>query len=587
MRRTWWWIFGLFIAVPALALALLGLRAVRAERIERRQQIRDQQAQIARLADAAISNALAKAEGAVEFTLDSQGLLVFPREKVYFGEFGRQPRWLRRQWPAATRQWIDDAQAAEAQRRPQDAAAVYRRIAAAEPKLRPWAELALARLRDPAAVARLDWSRSEALTPTGLPLALVAGAFADTAATLEAVRSGRWWLSYDERRFHDEELRRRLAHSPDPRLDELVAIDRIVRGRQTGPFLIHGGKAISYDRLQVILHAAVTPLLARAAFRAAVRDAQNRPVWQDVPGGLPAIEHTAGLRALPGWELAFSPAVESGSLHERRLLWYGLIVLLIMLLMFGLILTARIVRREVELSRLQSEFIAAVTHEFKSPITGIRLLLERIVSGRFPAPGSAAGYHEAIGRETDRLERLVNRVLETQKIQAGQRKYNLAPASIVEIAEAAVQRLRPQAEAQSIAVSLEAPAGIPELPLDRGAISDAVENLLDNAIKYSPSGARVVVSIQIVDGQVSVAVSDEGIGIEKEDLPRVFDKFYRGRRGDRHDVRGTGLGLALVKAAAEGHGGTVTVASAPGKGSRFGLHLPLENGVHGPDPDRG
>ncbi len=585
MRRTWWWIFGLFIAVPALALALLGLRAVRAERIERRQQIRDQQAQIARLADAAISNALAKAEGAVEFTLDSQGLLVFPREKVYFGEFGQRPLWLNRQWSLATQRWIDDAQAAEAQQRPQDAAAVYRRIAAAEPKLRAWAELAGARLSNPSGVARLEWSRSDALSPSGLPLALVASAPADTvlAATLESLRSGRWWLSYDERRFNDEELRRRLAHSPDPRLDELAAIDRIVRGRQTGPFLIHGGKAISYDRFKVILHAAVAPMLARAAFQAAVRDAQNRLVW----GELPAIEHAAGLRALPGWELAFGPAVEPNPIDERRLLWYGLVALPIILLMFGLALTAKIVRREVELSRLQSEFLAAVTHEFKSPITSIRLLLERIVSGRFPAPGSPAGYCEAMGFETDRLERLVNRVLETQKIQAGQRKYNLAPASIVEIAEAAVQRLLPQAEAKSIAVSLEAPAGIPELPLDRGAISDAVENLLDNAIKYSLSGARVVVSIQIVDGQVWVAVTDEGIGIEKEDLPRVFDKFYRGRRGDRHDVRGTGLGLALVKAAAEGHGGTVRVTSAPGKGSRFCFELPLENGAHGPDPDRG
>jgi len=582
MRRTWWWIFGLFVAVPAVALALLGLRAVRAERIERRQQVRDQQAQIARLADAAISNALAKAEGAVEFTLDSQGLLVFPREKVYFGEFGRKPAWLRRQWPPATRQWIDDAQAAEAQQRPQEAAAVYRRIAAAEPKLRPWAELVLDRLRDPADVAKLQWSRSDALTPSGLPLALVAGTLADAAATLEALRAGRWWLSYDERRFHDEELRRALAQTPDPVLDELAAIDRIVRGRSSGPYLIHGEKAISYSRLRAMLDVAVAPLLSRAPFRAAVRDAQNRVVWGELPG----IENAVGLRALPGWDLAFGPAVESNSIDQRRLLWYGFVTLPIILLMFGLALTARIVRREVELSRLQSEFLAAVTHEFKSPITSIRLLLERIVSGRFPAPGSPAGYLEAIGRETDRLERLVNRVLETQKIQAGQRKYNLVPASIVEIAEAAVQRLRPQAEAQSIAVSLEAPPGIPELPLDRGAISDAVENLLDNAIKYSPSGARVVVSIQIVDGQVWVAVTDEGIGIEKEDLPRVFDKFYRGRRGDRHDVRGTGLGLALVKAAAEGHGGKVAVTSAPGKGSRFCLQLPVENGAHGPDPDR-
>jgi signal transduction histidine kinase len=197
-------------------------------------------------------------------------------------------------------------------------------------------------------------------------------------------------------------------------------------------------------------------------------------------------------------------------------------------------------------------------------------------------PESAGEYYAAVGRETDRLERLVNRLLESQKIQAGQKQYSFQPASMGEIAEAAVERLRPHAEAKSIAIKFETSGEIPELLLDKAAITDALENLLDNAIKYSSSGTQVSVVVGMGEGQVCVAVRDQGTGIDPDDLPRVFDRFYRGRQ----NVQGTGLGLALVKAAAEAHGGTVAVTSTPGRGSTFFLRLPI--GVkHGPNPDRG
>jgi signal transduction histidine kinase len=99
---------------------------------------------------------------------------------------------------------------------------------------------------------------------------------------------------------------------------------------------------------------------------------------------------------------------------------------------------------------------------------------------------------------------------------------------------------------------------------------------VDNAIRYSPAGGRVVIRVEKRDRYLCVEVQDQGIGIDKEDLPRIFDRFYRGRRGDQHNVHGTGLGLALVKEAAEGHGGSVDVSSVPGQGSQFCLRLPLE-----------
>jgi len=255
--RTWWWTFGLFIAAPALALAVLGLRAVRLERIERQQQLRDQQAQTARLADAALSAALAQIEtseaasrGYPVFSLEPQGFRLFPRERVYFGEFGRQPAFARTGWLASTRQLIEQAQAAEAQQRTKEALPLYQRLGRLEARLRPWAELSEARIRG--AVPLLvnpEWSRLEGTTPSGLPVALLACAHVEQAAQPErtrfvplleasivSLRAGRWWLSYEERRFHDQELRRLLAlagstgrYAEDARLEELAAVERVVR----------------------------------------------------------------------------------------------------------------------------------------------------------------------------------------------------------------------------------------------------------------------------------------------------------------------------------------------------------------------
>jgi signal transduction histidine kinase len=229
----------------------------------------------------------------------------------------------------------------------------------------------------------------------------------------------------------------------------------------------------------------------------------------------------------------------------------------------------------VALNELQAKFVAAVSHELKSPLTGIRLLMERMAGGRLKAPEETREYYAAIARETDRLESLVSRLLESQAIQSERRKYDFAPASLDEIAGSAIQRLRPQAEAKGIRLAAQADAGVPDLPLEKTAIGDAIENLLDNAIKYSPPDTEVSIQIRSAGNEARVEVSDQGIGIEKSDIPRIFDPFCRGRRGDMESVKGTGLGLALVKAAAEAHGGAVEVSSAPSRGSRFILRLPI------------
>ncbi len=635
---TWWWGFGLLIAAPALLLALLGLRAVRAERIEREQQLREQQTQIARLADAALIGVWSELEQALlrsaepaalqspdfVFTFTAPDELVFQTDKVGYGEAMSLPE-RAVNWSFATQQLIEQAQAAEAQGRVSAAAELYRRLSQSEPKLRGWAEFCLARRGTKQDVLTLLPRLLEDRTPTGLPVALLLCAFVEPLpadqrvpfagllrATLERLRQGHWWLSYDERQFYDAELCRLLpsvaAHqslAPDARLEQLAALARNIRRSPpvnrngatrsyerdgaAGFLLFYApvpqssevwrGRALVPARITEVLNSTLAPLFFGQPFAGALRTAQGDVVWSNLPNNT-TLAPGEPLRSISGWEIVFSQPARNGWGTQRVWLWYGFILLLVVMLLVGLAMTARVVRHEMELSRLQNEFIAAISHEFKSPLTSIRLLMERLTSGRLHEAAAAHEYHNAINRETARLERLVNRLLESQQIQAGQKQYHFTDADLSEIAATAAAQLQPQAEAKGIRLETVIQPALPLLPLDQVALLDALENLLDNAIKYSPAGTRVKLTAQATAQGVCIDVRDEGIGIEPNDLPRIFDRFYRGQPGNQHSVKGTGLGLALVKAAVEAHGGSVAVESQPGQGSRFTLQLPGKEGSH-------
>jgi signal transduction histidine kinase len=647
LRRGWWWVFSVLIAGPALVLAALGLRAISADRSERERQLQDQQTQTARLADAAIANTIEHTTALLDridseglarpdpvsakdidfpvFLIDRKGVISFPWHRVYFGPIGLRPEFLERagQLSPAASQLIWDAQAMEAQHRTGDAIARYRQ-AIDNSALKDWARLALDRLEEqPEEIARIrrladpQRAQSQAATPSGIPVAIVAGSAVEQVEpryrslfapllerTLESLRKDTWWLSFEARRSYKAELTRWLnlagvstAEAPDSGLEELERAEKIIRSASTrsSPHLAFQdgrdslilwsrtsqdaeavGAILSGPALEGFLDAALRPVFEGQPFTAVLHQSDGRPLWNGLPGasGATAPWKTETLRAIPGLQLDFTGPEQSGTARNTWM-GYGFVLLPMLMLAVGLVMTVRVIRQEVALNALQSKFIAAVSHELKSPLTGIRLLMERIAGGRLKAPEEIREYYAAIGRETDRLESLVSRLLESQAIQSERRKYDFAPASLSEIASSAIQRLRPQAEAKKIRLAAQVDDGVPELPLDKAAIGDAIENLLDNAIKYSPPESEVSIHIRSAGNEARVEVSDQGIGIEKSDIPRIFDPFYRGRRGDMESVKGTGLGLALVKAAAEAHGGAVEVASAPSQGSRFTLHLPI------------
>jgi signal transduction histidine kinase len=420
---------------------------------------------------------------------------------------------------------------------------------------------------------------------------------------LGSLRKDLWWLNYEQRRVYDIELQRWLqvagtsvSATNDVRLDTIARVEQSVRRASrynregarletqddAASLIVWSraprnfgaiGAALSGSGLQVFLDNTLRPLFQGQPFMAVLRGVDGRSLWNELPDGATPLR-TEQLGALQGMQLEFTGPREPW-MHRNRWMWYGFVLLPVVVLIVGLVMTVRLVGQEVALRQMQAKFIAAVSHELKSPITGIRLLMERISEGRLDTPGAAREYYTAVGRETDRLETLVNRLLEAQKIQSEGRNYDFELSSLGDLAGQAIQRLRPQAEAKGIQLAAQADLGLPDLPLDKAAIGDAIENLLDNAIKYSPSGTQVSIHILSADNEARVEVRDQGIGIEKVDLPRIFDPFYRGRRGDMESVKGTGLGLALVKAAAEAHGGAVDVSSVPDGGSRFTLRLPI------------
>ncbi len=633
----WWWAFAVCIAAPALVLAILGVRTIDLERVEQRQGIESQQRQTALLADTTLSAALSRiqenllrqdpdpAAGAPSFSLDDQGVLIFRRDRVYFAETGNEPPEARVAVPPALAASVDEALAAEARAEFPRAMAIYQRIGK-NPQLGAWAGLALARLRvrqQPHGF--LDWIKElapggqDSLSPEGVPVMLLATGYVarlplgDAAAcgpfladVLAQLRAGRWWLSYQQRRLYDAEVRTAIAAiggaapGDDARLAEMAASERIVR--QVAPFGREGvarppahdgrslhwtegdgdaqfllvtrgwaGVALSGQRLTGFLQTGLGHIHKTVPYPFAVADSSGHLLWGDAT----ALKGKASfpLRVVSGWE--FHAGEYAPGNERRQFLWYAFLALLLMTLAFGLAATIRIVKRELELARLQAEFAASVTHEFKSPIAGIRLLLERITGGHVIDKATIREYQHTAQRETDRLERLVNRLLETHRIQSGQKHYQFAPHCIIDIVESAIAHFGAQAEAKRITVTLNTDDVLREIDLDRTAIQDSIENLLDNAIKYSPPDTSVEVSVEHGAKELRVCVRDQGIGIEAADLPRIFDRFYRGRRGEQQSVRGTGLGLALVKAVAEGHGGSVAVKSAPGQGSEFCLCIPI------------
>ena len=230
--------------------------------------------------------------------------------------------------------------------------------------------------------------------------------------------------------------------------------------------------------------------------------------------------------------------------------------------------------RARELSRLKSDFVANVSHELKTPLALIRLFAETLELGRVPSEDKARQYHRIINKESRRLTQLINNILDFSRIEAGRKEYRFQPGDVGAVVRDVIDAYRFPIEQQGFSLELEIADDLPELQIDPEALSQALLNLVNNAIKYSHEDKRIRVGARRDGERVLVSVADSGIGIPRAEQKKIFEKFYRAESSLIHTTKGSGLGLALVRHIMEAHGGSVEVASQPGEGSTFTLVLP-------------
>jgi signal transduction histidine kinase len=304
-------------------------------------------------------------------------------------------------------------------------------------------------------------------------------------------------------------------------------------------------------------------------------DATGEPI---VP--LPAGLATQALRSpadtgLP-WTLHAAAAGPQPIAAAPRTLLLAGIGVLALLLAAGAFFIGRAITRELEVARMQADFVAAVSHEFRTPLSSVCHISEMLVDGRVADDERRSRLYATLQRESERLRRLVEGLLDFARIDAGGREYRLERLEPSPFLQALGGEFEAEvAAAQSGAcLQIDVAPALPAVRADREALGRAVWNVLDNAVKYSAGEPRVRLIGRAAGGHVEVVVEDQGLGISPDELTRIFQKFARGSAAVATGVKGTGLGLSMVRHIVEAHGGTVRVESRPGEGSTFAITLP-------------
>ena len=317
----------------------------------------------------------------------------------------------------------------------------------------------------------------------------------------------------------------------------------------------------------------LTPMLERQQARVALRhpDAQ--------PASTAEARRAHSETGLP-WTVAVDSIDVDAQLQQfagRRNVWLAGLGTLVLLVVLGGYVIARAVTRELAVGRLQSDFVSAVSHEFRTPLTSMRQLTEILTDGRVASPERRRTYYQALARQTQRLHLLVESLLDFGRMEAGVAPYRLEPLDASRLTRSVVEQFEREAATRGYHVELSIDDAVTALVQgDRDALTNALWNLLDNAVKYSPDCRTVWVSVEREDHRLAIRVRDQGIGIPPEEQRDIFGKFVRGATAKAQNITGTGIGLAMVEHILHAHHGVLGLESQPGVGSTFTMLLPLE-----------
>jgi two-component system phosphate regulon sensor histidine kinase PhoR len=296
--------------------------------------------------------------------------------------------------------------------------------------------------------------------------------------------------------------------------------------------------------------------------------AQGRPLWEVVPNE--PILRAAGEVLASGERRMFQVSPSAGRYLEVSACTFpeGPAVA-------GLVLVAHDTTRSVRYQELRKEFVANVSHELRTPLTVIKGFTETLMDGALADPVVGPKFLDTIRKHVDQLTNLVNDLLELSRLEGSPELPRPVRVDMAAVTRRATDLLQPASQKKSQTLALDASNALPRVLGNPDYLERAVTNLIDNAIKYTPEGGTVQINVAQENGHVLVEVADNGLGIPADDLPRIFERFYRVDRSRSREMGGTGLGLSIVKHVAQVHGGSIDVTSTPGAGSKFRLRIPV------------
>jgi signal transduction histidine kinase len=297
--------------------------------------------------------------------------------------------------------------------------------------------------------------------------------------------------------------------------------------------------------------------------------------------GLQAPEEAAFLHAplgkfFPGWraEIHFSDVdifEKTANRQKVVYIWAGLLAIAVMVAA-GL-LTAQAIGKQIKINKLKNDFIATVSHELKTPLASMRVLVDTLLEGSYRDQQQVTEYLELVSKENERLTGLIDNFLTFSRMERNKQAFAMARTSPAAIARDAAEAVKTKFSKGRCSFAVNIPDDLPDVRADRDAMVTVLVNLLDNAYKYSYDDKRIELSVSSEDGSVCFSVSDNGAGISRRSVKKIFNRFYQVDRSLARRAEGCGLGLSIAKFIVDAHKGTISVESKSGEGSTFIVRL--------------
>jgi signal transduction histidine kinase len=311
-----------------------------------------------------------------------------------------------------------------------------------------------------------------------------------------------------------------------------------------------------------------------------IADGSGSCVW-----GLDRPREVAFLRAslgkfFPGWNVEFHfndvDIFERTANRQKMIyIWAGLLAIAVMV-SAGL-LTAQAIGKQIKINKLKNDFIATVSHELKTPLASMRVLVDTLLEGSYRDQQQVTEYLELVSKENERLTGLIDNFLTFSRMERNKQAFAMARTSPAAIARDAAEAIKTKFSKGKCSFEVNIPDNLPDVTADRDAMVTVLVNLLDNAYKYSYDEKQIELSVSSEDGSVCFCVSDNGAGMSRRSVKKIFKRFYQVDRSLARNAEGCGLGLSIAKFILDAHKGSITVSSKPGEGSIFTVKLPAGN----------